>query len=144
MNWISKLKDENGKLEADRQKIIEIAANFYEKLYSSQLSCDDKEKLKIDLTEDQEIDEINLEEMELALGMMKNNKAVGDDEIPTELLKKCDTNTMKKLLKIFNEILETEEIPYQWLKSTIILFSRKETPKTTDLFRKLHICTSCS
>ena len=34
-----------------------------------------------------EIDEIEIEEIERALMMMKNKKAVGDDHVPTELLK---------------------------------------------------------
>ena len=72
-NWIPKLRDENGVLETNRQKIIEIAAKFYEDLYTSQLSPEEKEGLQIDLLEISEIENINLEEMEQALGMMKNN-----------------------------------------------------------------------
>ena len=88
-----KITIENRVFETNRQKIIKIAAKFYEDFYTSQLSPEEKEGLQIDLLKISEIEDINLEEIEQALGMMKNNTAVSDDEIPTELIKKCDIKT---------------------------------------------------
>lgn len=127
-NWIPKLKDQNGTILTDRDEILDAAATFYEHLYTSRLSESEKKDLEPNLSEDdddEELDEIGIEELESALTSLKNKKAVGDDQIPTELLKKCDSNTLDELRKIFNEILKSEIIPQEWLCSTIILFFKK-------------------
>lgn len=126
-NWIPKLRDKNGKLETDRDKILEVAASYYENLYSSRLNRNERENLEPELTEslDDQIEEISIEEMEVALSNLKNKKAVGEDQIPTELLKICDAQFLDELRKVFNEILKTEIIPNEWLCSTIILFFKK-------------------
>jgi hypothetical protein len=124
-NWIPKLKDENGIIYSDRKRILEIAASYYENLYSSRLSSEEKSNLDPDLSTPTDVEEIEIDEIEIALSSMKNKKAVGNDLIPTELMKLCDAATLENLRKIFNEILKTEEIPSQWLESTIILFFKK-------------------
>ena len=56
---------------------------------------------------------------------MKNNKATGEDEISTDLLKLCDGKMMNKIQNILNEILRSEYIPNEWIESTLILIHKK-------------------
>jgi Reverse transcriptase (RNA-dependent DNA polymerase) len=123
-NWIPKLRDKNGQLQSDREKISEIVASFYEDLFESKLTEEERRLLEPDLSEVSDVSKITTNEIREALTSMKNQKAVGEDNIPTELLKICDEEILGTLCKILNEILETEEVPEAWLKSTITLFHK--------------------
>ena len=123
-NWIPKLKNKNGEMKFMRDEILEIATNFYEELYSSQISVEEKETLMPILDETSTVNKITVDEIQTALSMLKNGRAIGDDEISVELLK-ISESAIYEIQKIFNDILENEEIPSQWLKSTISLIYKK-------------------
>jgi hypothetical protein len=56
-----------------------------------------------------------------AISDMKNNKSTGDDNLPIEIFK-----ISEKIVEIFNDIIEKEEILESWMKSIIILIQKKE------------------
>ncbi|XP_030764077.1 uncharacterized protein LOC115888472, partial [Sitophilus oryzae] len=58
------------------------------------------------------------EELVKALAETKNGKAVGPDDSNVEILKLLDEENMNLLLKLFNRIYNTGEIPKLWLQST--------------------------
>ena len=51
---------------------------------------------------------------------MKDRKATGVDEIPTEYLKALDTTSLKILTDLFNKIYKTGYIPNDLAKSIFI------------------------
>ena len=59
-------------------------------------------------------------EVENALKFMKNNKAVGPDDIPIEAWKCLGKVAITWLTKLFNLIIDTKKMPNQWRKSVLI------------------------
>ena len=51
---------------------------------------------------------------------MKHGKAVGPDDIPIEAWKVLGDRGVNLLTKLFNQILETEEMPEEWRKSILV------------------------
>ena len=63
---------------------------------------------------------ISEEETETALKGMKCGKAVGADEIPAETWKYMGNFGIKMLCKLFNCIMNTEQMPSDWRQSILI------------------------
>lgn len=146
-NWVQKLKDENGVLQFERDAILEISAKFYEKLYSSRMSEDVLKQLEPDLSGGDELESFSIDEIKQALFNMKNGRATGSDNLPSDLLKICDDVGLEMICKLFNDVLETEVIPQQWKKSTIIILHKKgikRTLRTTVQSLWFHIFTNFS
>ena len=53
----------------------------------------------------------------IALSKMKNNKAPGSDDIPSELVSALEEVGIKEVTKLLNNIYDTEEIPTVMKKS---------------------------
>ena len=59
---------------------------------------------------------------------MKANKAPGNDQITSDVIKLGGTQVIKQL-KIFNNILKSKTIPKEWKEAKIIILHKKETGK---------------
>ena len=59
-------------------------------------------------------DQLTLEEVNMAIKVMKNGKAPGSDGVTAEMLKAEYTVIPRLLTKIFSDIWETENIPEDW------------------------------
>jgi hypothetical protein len=103
-----KLKGRRGNPEYNREKILEIATEFYKNLYSLK-----QERREMEMERNNGGNEVEEEVpafLEEILRNLKINKAAGPDKIENELL-----NVLKKpLTKLFNMILDTESTPGQW------------------------------
>ena len=82
--------------------------------------------------------EILLEVME-AIKQIKDGKACGLDEIPTELLKLLDKEQMKKVTGIINAIYTAGEILTEWLKSEFITLPKKPGAKVHGEYRTISL-----
>ena len=51
---------------------------------------------------------------------MDNGKAMGLDNIPIEILRCLGGKGIIWLTKLFNEILRSERMPWEWRKSTLM------------------------
>ncbi|XP_041985051.1 uncharacterized protein LOC121737438 [Aricia agestis] len=72
------------------------------------------------------------EETIKAITTQKTNKTPGSDQITNELLKSTAPVIAPILTDLFNEILETETIPEDWTKSTIVLLHKKGSKEEID------------
>ena len=68
----------------------------------------DSKRLKNDKVK---TDPPTIEELKMAIKVMKNGKAPGSDGVTAEMLKVEDTVTPRLLTQIFSDIWETENIP---------------------------------
>ena len=76
-------------------------------------------------------DQPTLEEVKMAIKVMRNGKAPGSDGVTAEMLKVEDTVTPRLLTQIFSDIWETESIPEDWKMGLIVkLPKKKETCPT--------------
>ncbi|XP_063372213.1 uncharacterized protein LOC134660405 [Cydia amplana] len=66
---------------------------------------------------------VTLEEVKLAVKHMKNNKAVGPDEIPAEIWKRLGSTGLSWLCILFNKLMvENLPIPEAWRNSFLVPF----------------------
>jgi len=85
-------RDSNGSLVTANEDIVKKWEKYFEKL----LNCEEpKELFTFDLEDinDQEYLEPTLEEIELQIKNLKNNKSSGEDGFQAELIKKGEENT---------------------------------------------------
>ena len=64
-------------------------------------------------------------EIRKAIGLLRNGKAPGPDEIPAEALKAGSGTMVEKLYHLFGKIWEDEEIPTDWGEGHLIKLSKK-------------------
>ena len=107
------LKEEDGSLTSNRERILERCAEFYEKLYN------DAAQNIIRANAAEEVPPILDSEIEKAMKEMK--EAPGEDQIMIEMLKAGGEVLKKKMKELFNEVIRTEIVPSKW-KNAIITF----------------------
>jgi hypothetical protein len=61
-----------------------------------------------------------MNELNIAIGVMKNRKVADIDGVTTEQIKKLGPKARKWLLNMFNSCIETDSIPTEWLKSHVV------------------------
>ena len=99
-------------------EILERWASYYETLYSGH------QDPSIIITSEI-IPEILLEEVRLALRMLKHSKAAGPDGIFAELLKFGGEHVEELLLKLFNIVIKTLVFPNEFKESEIMTIYKK-------------------
>jgi hypothetical protein len=93
----------------------------------------DMKNNKSDFNKPFEMDEPNM-----AIGVMKNRKAAGIDGVMTEQIKKLCPKIKKWLLNMFNSCIKTDSIPTEWLKSHIVaLLNPEKAPTDTSNLRPM-------
>ncbi|GFR95949.1 RNA-directed DNA polymerase (Reverse transcriptase) domain containing protein [Elysia marginata] len=133
------MKDKEGKTQTDRETILQICKDFYEKLYETASpvpqntwnSSQDKEELP------------SFEEQEVikCLNEMSKNNAPGPDEITSEL---GGAPAISYLTKALNQILTLKEIPPSWHEAKIIILYKKGDPGDIANYRPISLLShSC-
>ncbi len=88
--------------------------NFYENIMREKKAMEEE---PIDTNSDTLNSFITFDEVKKVLGNAKNNKSVGIDSLPNEVLK--NTNSCMLLQSLFNKIFVTHIIPSVWKRSII-------------------------
>ncbi|KAI0215636.1 hypothetical protein LSAT2_032304 [Lamellibrachia satsuma] len=70
-------------------------------------------------------DQPTLEEVKMAIKMMKNGRAPGSDGVTAEMLVVDNTVTPRLLTQIFSDIWETENIPEDWKMGLVVKLPKK-------------------
>uniref|UniRef100_A0A1Y1LAD0 Reverse transcriptase domain-containing protein n=1 Tax=Photinus pyralis TaxID=7054 RepID=A0A1Y1LAD0_PHOPY len=78
-------------------------------------------------------------ELNKALQHAPTGKAMGLDGISNEFLKNLSMNWHTYILRLFNRILDSEQIPYQWSKIKMIHLHKKGDISVTDNYRGIAI-----
>ncbi|XP_064475740.1 uncharacterized protein LOC135389635 [Ornithodoros turicata] len=76
---------------------------------------------------------IEEEELTKHLNKLKKGKATGPDGIPNEFLKVLGPRSKENLRRIFNNILESKEIPEEWNHSSVRLLYKDQGKPKDDL-----------
>lgn len=123
-DWMPKVKTDKNNYTCKRPEILELATDYYKKLYKSNKSgraqINELESVGTNITPT-----ILTEETMKAINSQKIDKTPGSDQITNELLKSVASTIAPILTELFNDIIETEDIPTDWTKSTIILLHKK-------------------
>ncbi|MGL5231889.1 MAG: reverse transcriptase domain-containing protein, partial [Fusobacteriaceae bacterium] len=84
------------------------------------------------------------EEVELEIRLLQRNKAPGPDNIPSELFKEGGAYLIKSLVNLLKKIWESEQVPLDWCKSTIIPIYKKGAKSSCDNHRGISLVTIAS
>ena len=109
------IKDEFGKVLTESDEIKNCRKNYCENLYASQEETKHTPE-KLPPCGDDEPD-ILLSEVQKAIKKLKNQKAPGIDDIPSELLKQADDSVAIVLQKLCNSVWKSKIWPEDWKKS---------------------------
>ncbi|CAK1584434.1 unnamed protein product [Parnassius mnemosyne] len=126
---LSKLKTECGSIVSGAPEILSEIERFYGQLYTSSLephasvSNDPRASLIRHYSDD--IPDVSLSEIRMALQHLKNGKAPGEDGITAELLKAGGKPVLEVLQKLFNSVLHGGITPEAWSRSAVVLFFKK-------------------
>uniref|UniRef100_A0A8D9F872 Craniofacial development protein 2 n=1 Tax=Cacopsylla melanoneura TaxID=428564 RepID=A0A8D9F872_9HEMI len=72
-----------------------------------------------------EIPKVTYNEVVKAIKNLKNNKAPGSDNIPSELLKSGNGFLVEALTKLLNQVWKEEKVPREWTEAIIIPIHKK-------------------
>ena len=122
------IKNEDGRREYDPEKIMDVTASFYEKLYAKRdvrphehhkIVIDDIQNFGTDMSYDTEwYNEVPTEiEVKTIIENKKNNKASTD--LKNELMKNSKDQFTKILMPLIKEVWLDEKIPKCWNKGSI-------------------------
>ena len=133
------MKDTNGNLQRNMQKIKMIVHDFYTKLFSSTKTVN-----KIEGYTQENVPTIMGSEVVTAIKRMPNGKAVGKDKITMDILKEAPSYITDTIATHFNNILITKEIPNDWKKSNTTLIYKKGDKEDIGNYRPICIMSQMS
>lgn len=123
---IHKLKDKQGQVVNDREKILEVVESFYRELYKIPEEQQENRPLtKVINQGSEEMPDITVHEIRGAIREMKNNKSPGNDGIVIEAIKLAGRETLRALARLFNKCLIEATTPTQWSNAEVILLHKK-------------------
>lgn len=124
----------NGKIVTEIEQKLEIWKN-----YITQLFEDERRHTNLENTEGELGPDIIKDEVTYALGMLKNGKAAGPDQLPAEILKLIEADRIHVLVEVINTIYRTGIIPNEWLLSTFITLPKKKNARHCSDYRTISL-----
>ncbi|XP_049267523.1 probable RNA-directed DNA polymerase from transposon BS [Rhipicephalus sanguineus] len=137
-NQMYALRDKDGKVTTNMDRIVEVAEEFYRDLYSSRDSQDDNVRSS-NIPEESDIPPVLTGEVKKALKGMQRGKAAGEDQITSDLLKDGGEIMLEKLATLYTKCLSTGRIPESWRNANIILIHKKGDVKDLKNYRPISL-----
>ena len=112
------IKDEQGNILKEDE---DIKSRWHR--YFCELLNEENERIRREADPEvykKEVKAITEDEVAVTLYKMKNGKAVGPDNIPVKVWKCFGTYGVTYLTKLFNNILQKEEMPKEWRRSVLV------------------------
>lgn len=127
--YISALSNKLGELQTDTDTILGIMSDYYNDLYSSKQNATPADITSflagvttLSLTQRSSFDSpVTLEELQIAVRCLANNKSPGLDGLPNELFKKCCDVLLPWLLEVFQHSAITGRLPTTMQEALIIV-----------------------
>ena len=133
------IRNKDGSITTDRDKIVERCAEFYRELYSSTTN-----RPTIQTPAEDSVPEVLCAEVQHAVKQMKNNKAPGDDGVVIDIVKEGGEVLFKQLSRLFTNCMRQRTTPKEWNNAIIILLHKKGDVKDINNYRPIsllsHMC----
>jgi hypothetical protein len=100
----------------------EIWKEYFDKLLNKE---EPKELVQIGNREINEVEELTIEDVRMAMRNLKNNTAAGSDGIHPEIIKYRGNKLFNRNYELLRQILEEESIPDEWKETIIVLIYEK-------------------
>ncbi|KAK8777926.1 hypothetical protein V5799_020732 [Amblyomma americanum] len=136
-NHIYALRDKQGNVISNMDKIVNVAEEFYTDLYSSQ--CNQSVNEKDSSAQQCVIPPVTKDEVMKALEAMKRGKAAGEDQVTADLLKDEGDIVLEKLATLYMQCLMTSTVPEAWKNANIILIHKKGDAKDLKNYRPISL-----
>ena len=121
------IKSKDGKLLASNEEQKARWAEHFKEVLNRPYPKETFDFTDEDKTEDLLIPmgPIEMEEIQTAIESMAYNKAAGCDNITAEMMKAMEEEHLDYLLKLFNKIWDTMQVPEDWKKGVIVKIPKK-------------------
>ena len=83
--------------------------------------------------------EVTREEVEKAVGKLRNGKSAGDDRIVSELLKNGGEAMINWLWELLQMVCRTRQAPSEWKSATLVPLHKKKDKKVCDNYRGISL-----
>lgn len=127
------LVDDNNKIIIDPEQKMMTWKNYLQNLFN------DNRPFEFEIRNNDEGPDIQIDEVRKAIQLAKTGKAMGPDEIPTEMLKLLDDDGLKRLTELINNIYSTGVIPKEWLVSTFVTLPKTKNARKCNEFRTISL-----
>ena len=108
--------------------------------FSELLNVENESEMEEGIAVEGPLQEVTIEEVQLALKSMKPNKAPGPSGLSTDILKSGGGIVVEQLTKVLKQVMTTEQSPTEWKESiTIPIFKGKGDPLQCDKYRGLRL-----
>ena len=134
---LSSLKTKDGTIVTNKSHITETIEEFYRELYNTDQT--DWRKEEDWNSRSEVVPPILKEEVANALHQMKKGKAPGEDQLTADILQLGGEETVNILTKLYNRILQLEQIPTQWNESKVIILFKKGDMKDIKNYRPISL-----
>lgn len=84
-------------------------------------------------------------ELKSAVSHLRNNKAPGQDKIPSEALKRVHNAHPDYLLEVYNRLARENVFPEEWKRATVVLLPKPgKDPECSDAYRPISLLSASS
>ena len=142
---------ETGEILTDQAEIKGEMENFLKNLFLGDfVPCEDKEEQGREGQSQEEAPgvgtslskQFTVEEVQEVIKTLKNEKAMGVDNLPAEVLKNASPLFVKMLTRLFNGILEKSKVPDVWKTGRVVMVHKAGSKLELGNYRPLTvICT---
>jgi Reverse transcriptase (RNA-dependent DNA polymerase)/Endonuclease-reverse transcriptase len=141
-NEIQRYMRYKGEVTNDKEKIIEMWEEYFQKLLNG-------EKRESQMEVEQEVkssDEnmISMTEMEQAVKKMKNGRAPGIDEVTIEMIKAGGSAGIEWLFRIIRAAWKENRVPEDWTRGEIVVIFKKGDRKECSNYRGITLISQCA
>lgn len=113
------VKDQDGKIVVDDDKMLEVWRTYYEKLSNEEFPWDKENLTEVDKRSGP-CEQISLEEVRAAVKKMKSNKASGPSGVVADMLKAAGEAGIVWVADMCNSVVKEGRVPEDWCKSWMV------------------------
>ncbi|GBO25653.1 hypothetical protein AVEN_168383-1 [Araneus ventricosus] len=120
-------------------------ADCFSSVFKPSTDFDGNDECKTDCVGDLvKIENVTYDDVVLAISELKSSLTVGDDNIPSFIIKRCSEFLIYPLLVLFNLSLRTKVFPEVWKKKTIIPVFKKCDAQNCKIYRPIALLSPFS
>ena len=125
--WSILNKSDNTPKSDPKVSLSEFETHFKNLNQNSSNTTHTFDPASIDISNMQEFNlDFTREEIESNIKSLKNNKSEGLDYVKNEYIKNCPSQCVELIVKLFNLILKTGHVPYDWCIGLIVSIYKKK------------------
>ena len=137
------LKDLNGKLVNTLKQADNFGECLEQKHWGSQRQAYTGSHTQIHANSPVEMGATSIAELKTIIKNMKNNKAPGPDGLPSETYKWLSEENLQTLINLFNNILQTGQIPQEWNMATVVeIYKGKGNRTDPEMYRPISLLST--